>query len=712
MEEQEILIEQQFTLRDYLHILFKRKWVIVGITILVFLLVLLYTILMKPLYRVTGKVIVKTRASVLGSKEATRTIMQKISLLHSAYLTDVIEESMALAIEKAKQNGKNLSIELTPRKISRIRKGLKIRSGKSGLLYFTLSESSPIEIYYILSAILEVYVEKFKIVSIEGTNEYVKELKSQLKILKDKFDKAELEFRNFQKENQIFSVPDSLREFQKQMIGYENEKLSLKAKIEENITTIQKLEEELKVLGKSISFLKGNKYMQGLSDYKRNLQKMKTKLRGLLEVYTAKHPKVVELKKKIEEYEVKYSSATLKNLKRAKYLKYMNDPVAMSIVKKIYNLKMSIINSKIRINVVEALINKKKKEFDSLPAKNLEYARLERKLRIAERMYNDVLAKVQKAELLKETTQASAIVVQKPSFPYKPVKPNYKFNLTMAIIAGILIGVSFAFLIENLDPTIRTPEEGARNLKLKVLGLIPDININLKRDKNKTTITKGDFLHKNLITYHQPHSVPAESFRSLRTNIQFCAPDKEIKTIMITNSSQAKGKSTIIANLAISMAYTGKDILLVDTDLRKPFLHKMFKLNNNKGLTSIFQGADPDECIQSTEIEGLYLLPSGPIPPNPSELLSSPLMDQILDYLKEKYDTILFDSPPVVAVTDAAVLASKLDGILFMVCIKRVSKQQAKKGIELLNGVNARILGIVFNRVSERELGGYYYRYA
>ncbi|MCK5685102.1 CpsD/CapB family tyrosine-protein kinase, partial [bacterium] len=204
----------------------------------------------------------------------------------------------------------------------------------------------------------------------------------------------------------------------------------------------------------------------------------------------------------------------------------------------------------------------------------------------------------------------------------------------------------------------------------------------------------------------------SESFRGLRTNLMFYQQQNDSKTFMITNASQAKGKTTIISNLAISIAYTGKRVLLVDADLRKPFLHKLFRIPNNIGLTSIFYGTNPEEAVQKTIVEGLNILSSGPIPPNPSELLSSTTMDEIINFFADKYDIILFDSTPVVAVTDASILSSKVENTLFMVCVRDDSKQQIKKGMDILKQINANTMGVVYNKVRERELGGYYYRYA
>lgn len=216
---------------------------------------------------------------------------------------------------------------------------------------------------------------------------------------------------------------------------------------------------------------------------------------------------------------------------------------------------------------------------------------------------------------------------------------------------------------------------------------------------------------RKLIVYEDAKSPIAEAFRTLRTNIQFSKGDAELRTIMFTSAGPGEGKSTTTANTAVALAQAGKKVILIDCDLRKPVQHKTFG-KKNKGLTNILVGdLSIDAALQETEIENLRLLTSGPIPPNPSELLSTVRMQEVLNYLKGQADYVIVDAPPVVAVTDASVLASKVDGINLVIAAGIVRPEMAQKAKELLIKAKGHILGVILNRIEIEEEHAYYYYY-
>lgn len=216
---------------------------------------------------------------------------------------------------------------------------------------------------------------------------------------------------------------------------------------------------------------------------------------------------------------------------------------------------------------------------------------------------------------------------------------------------------------------------------------------------------------RRLIVQEQAKSPIAEAYRTLRTNIQFSKSDGELKSIMFTSSGPGEGKSTTTANTAVALAQSGKRVILMDCDLRKPVQHKIFA-KRNKGVTNaLVEEINPLELLQETEVDNLLLLPSGPIPPNPSELLGTARMQQIIDFLKESCDLLIIDAPPVVAVTDASVLAAKVDGIVLVVNAGSNRPEMVQKAKELLVKAKGHILGVVLNRVEIEEEHAYYYYY-
>ncbi|MBX7355404.1 CpsD/CapB family tyrosine-protein kinase [Clostridium chauvoei] len=213
-----------------------------------------------------------------------------------------------------------------------------------------------------------------------------------------------------------------------------------------------------------------------------------------------------------------------------------------------------------------------------------------------------------------------------------------------------------------------------------------------------------------LVVENKPKSVIAESYRTLRTNIQYSSFDKEYKAIVITSSEPGEGKSTTSANLALSLAQGEKKVVLIDCDLRKPSIHKKFKVSNATGLSDVLIGKERLSNTLKRHGENLLILPSGKIPPNPSEMLSSKAMSNLLEELKEDFDYIIIDTPPIQAVTDSQILSTKVDGTLLVIRAKETKRESVHNAVNLLKKVNAHIMGTVLNGV-DNDSGNYYYYY-
>jgi len=215
----------------------------------------------------------------------------------------------------------------------------------------------------------------------------------------------------------------------------------------------------------------------------------------------------------------------------------------------------------------------------------------------------------------------------------------------------------------------------------------------------------------NLITLTDPRSPAAEAYRTLRTNLYFSSLDQALETLLVTSAASGEGKSTILSNLAVTMAQGEKRTILVDADLRRPSLHQLFDAGNNQGLTTMVveESASAEPPLVETGVENLLLLPSGPLPPNPAEILGSHRMEEIIATLKTHADIVLFDAPPVIAVTDAAVLGTKVDGVLLVFSSGKTRREHAVRAKEVLERVQVRLIGAVLNNAPpDQSMGAYY----
>ncbi len=306
-------------------------------------------------------------------------------------------------------------------------------------------------------------------------------------------------------------------------------------------------------------------------------------------------------------------------------------------------------------------------------------------------------------------------VIDTAKVPKTPVKPNKKMNVGMAGILGLLLGAALIYLLEFVDHTFKKPEDVERQLGLNVIGTVPKFEGG-KRGKKKAKDKKEleqEYL-KNLITNNDPKAPASEAFRELRTNLQYASVDREIKAMVLTSPSLGDGKTVTTVNLAVALAQSGRKVLIMDADLRKPKVHHYFGIKNGEGLTNILTEDKDMKKIKITEkndIPNLYIMTSGPIPPNPAEILSSNKMRQLLEQLKKEYDVIVIDTPPVGQVTDAAVLSGITDGVLLVISSGDTRIEMAKRAKKALEGVNAHVIGTVLTKLDTGRTSYYYYKY-
>lgn len=298
-------------------------------------------------------------------------------------------------------------------------------------------------------------------------------------------------------------------------------------------------------------------------------------------------------------------------------------------------------------------------------------------------------------------SSANALTVVDPATPPRePSSPRVLLSTLLAALVGLLIALGIAYTLEYLDDTVKSSEDVEAATGLATLGTV----IKMKGDGGRSEIYR-------LATLLYPRGPAAEAYRTLRTNLEFAAVDEPVRTLLVTSSIPGEGKTTTASNLAVAFAQAGRRVILLDADLRKPGVHKVFDLPNAAGLTSLLRTDDVaiDDVVQATEEERLHVITTGLLPPNPAELLGSKRMKTILERLVAAADLVIVDSPPLQAVTDAAILSAITDGTLLVIDAERTRRGAAGHGREALAKADARVLGVALNRISARAGSNYVY---
>lgn len=332
----------------------------------------------------------------------------------------------------------------------------------------------------------------------------------------------------------------------------------------------------------------------------------------------------------------------------------------------------------------------------SFPAWEVDLARLQRRLETARDNYQTFSSKQEDLRLREKTQRKTARIIERAETPAQPIRPRKFQSIVFAGFLGLFFGLCLALLQEFLDDRINSADEADRVLRLPNLGHIPAIQ------------EEGLRLIRDLEAF----SPIAESYRGLRTNLTFAAVDNPVRTLVVTSSGPGDGKSTTAANLAVAMAMDGKRVIVVDADLRRPTLHRLFSVAPSPGLTDLLVGTHTlGEVIQPTRMDHVTLIPAGSVPPNPAELLGSEAMAHFVDAVRTMADIILFDAPPTLAVADAVLLSARVDGVLFVIGFGETKKTSARQALELLGRARAHVLGTVLNKIDAGRggYGAYYY---
>lgn len=383
-------------------------------------------------------------------------------------------------------------------------------------------------------------------------------------------------------------------------------------------------------------------------------------------------------------------------------------------------------------------LNRARDETITMGSAAVQYNNLNMEVESKRQLLDDLLKRQSETQVtarLQATRESNVRIVDRALVPGTPVAPSMRRDVGMALGLGLFLGIGCIFLLEYLDRSLKTAEEAERVLGLPVLAVIPDVlerpgrygygsSYGYARKGKRRSVSKRDKERKpgdelkeiELLPQSKPRHSISEAYRSLRTALLLSSA-QQLRVIALTSAQSGEGKTATAANLAVVMAQLGRQVLLIDADLRKPRLHRVFNLSNREGLVHCLTGGEPlEKLIQPVSVNGLFLLPSGTIPPNPSELLASDRMRELLQVAQRRFDLVIVDTPPLLAVTDASVLGSMVDGVVFCLHARRIQRAEALASTDRLRMSGARVLGTVLNRYVAGKSGDdkhyyYYYQY-
>lgn len=363
------------------------------------------------------------------------------------------------------------------------------------------------------------------------------------------------------------------------------------------------------------------------------------------------------------------------------------------------------------------LFEASRKRAVDLNMKEIEFHRLDRTRDQNEKIFAMLLERTKEADLARMMRVNNIRLVDDAQQPTRPVRPRTLINVTLGATLGILFGVAFSWLRMRLDSSVKTPDDIEERLGLTFLGLLPELQEDAstvaygrKRARNRRENLEGP---RELIVHHRPVSGVAEASRAIRTNLMFMSPDRPYRKLLVTSAAPSEGKTTVACSIAIALAQGGQRVCIVDCDLRRPRLHRIFNRAGDVGVTSVLVGeATLDEVAKPTGIDNLWSIPAGPTPPNPADILHSERFRRFIAELGDRFDRVIVDSPPVVAVTDSAIISTLMDGTVFVVRAFKTSRHLSGQGLRALRDVDAPIVGAVLNAVNlNRSEYSYYYHY-
>ncbi len=737
---------QEVDISGYLRAFFKGKWIILTVFVVSVLIATFIAYSQPNVYESTTTLILRnpsSSASVIVSFSTDKDAEDRgneIQILKSRTLSEEVAYELVQAVYQnpnmrtdtldiiKDENGNIAPIDVIA---ARVRSGLDVKLAKgSTFMEVSFRAPNPHEAALVSRTAVKVYEDRKKKSASKAATALRLFLQEQLEQKRAKLLDSEERLQRYMENQRVVAIGEEsnrmiarysdalakvdeaevmLNALTASLNAYKQEMTALEPKLAN--AAVQASTENYTKLFQQIIAQKQVERDKILSDPNQDNQNVQNQLRQFdaeIEVYKQK------LQKEFEQ-QVKEGYANIQ------YPEYYQE-----VAKKKLATELEIIGIQSRLAAYRKLAEEYDKAFLRTPAKNIEFARLQRNAQTYQELYNLLEKRYQEALISEEQTPSGIEVVDLAVPQYNPVAPKRPITIAFGVVIGLILGLGIVLLIHALDRSIHTPEQAEKlGTLLATIPVIETFDENLRAQAlTSVKVIEGPEsesrkIASHLVTHLDPKSSVSEAYRALRTSLLFSRvstvqPDgtKLGSLFGVTSSAPKEGKSTTISNLAITVAQGGQKVLLIDCDLRRPMLHAVFGYNKEPGITNYLVGrAIVDDIIRISPIRNLDIITSGTIPPNPSELIGSQRMKEFLAEMQTRYDLILLDTPPVIAVTDAQIVSTLVDGMILVVSSGVTQTELAKRAKDLILKVGGKIIGLVLNNFDIYNTYGSYYKY-
>lgn len=553
---------------------------------------------------------------------------------------------------------------------------------ESKIVILSYISDNPIIAMKIANSIAKAYIEELLDMRMEVSGYSIKWMAKKAEVEKKKLQESEKALQDYQKKHDIITIedrvaviPERLSELSRRLTTAETEKKELASIYNQIKNTRSSSLETIPAIASNLS----------INAIKKQITASEQKISELSKKFGKKHPAMISAYGELKGFRIKKANEIQK---------------AIQTIRNQFQLAASNEEN------LRKLLEETKSEAVTLNEKYIQLNILKREVETNRYLY-DALVKLMKEKGITEESQTVNVwIIEDAVLPKIPATPNKKKNFFWAVIVGILGGIGLAFFFEYLDNTVKSPEDIEERFDIPVIGTIT-MQKNMEKTKGESQPEPNGMV-ESIINESNP--VLAENFKSLRTSIFLSAVDNLPKVLLVTSMSPGEGKSSISGCLALTIAKTGKKVLLIDADMRRPVQHKNFHLKNDSGLSTFLAKLNTQNVIRKKVFENLDIIPSGPVPPNPSELLSSNRMRKAIGKLADTYDMVIIDSPPIISVSDPLIISGYTHNVIIVTWAGSTTYEVLKKGLKLFKESAVSVNGIVLNRFDAKKTG-YYYAY-